>query len=139
MLVAGSTVLSALYYQNTFCTILLSGAICNSLMGKVWKVVIGSKRPTKSSKLFNSYGMPSSHSNSLFYFVSFLGFTVFDQYDYIPASLACTGFASYALTVCYYRVYVSHDHTVKQIIAGMMHGLFMGGVAYNVVLTHFSK
>ena len=55
-------------------------AIINALLGKVLKLIIGVRRPLNSDKRYVSYGMPSSHANSLFYYVSFLGNAIFDYY-----------------------------------------------------------
>ena len=129
--------MSVLYYQDALCVVLLLGAICNSLMGKLWKIMIGEKRPTKSNKTFTSYGMPSSHSNSLFYFVAYLSLYIYEHYEFIYALQICICMVIYTNIICYYRVYRSHDHTIPQIIAGMLHGLVVGTFMYTAVLPRF--
>ncbi len=107
--------------------VLFTGALCNALLGKVLKRIIGEMRPGHSRKSKTSYGMPSSHANSLFFFVSYLTTSaVMEDKTMLQVSLVFSCTCIYALAVCYHRVYISADHTILQICAGMVLGSTTG-------------
>lgn len=133
---AGSTFISAIINQTDFYFIMLAGAIVNSLQGKLLKILIGTKRPGHSKK--KSYGMPSSHANSLFFFVSYLTMNAASHHSVFIAVVVFIVTVMYSSLVCYYRVFVSKDHTVPQIVAGAVHGSMMGAACYTVALPWYS-
>ena len=100
----------------------------------MFKVLIGHKRPSDSNKSFVSYGMPSSHANSLFFFVCYLTIASIYNNGIYKGILVGIVLTCYALIVCYSRIYITMDHTLLQIIAGVLQGLINGYISYIYVL-----
>jgi hypothetical protein len=82
--------------------------------------------------------MPSSHANSLCFFVGYLTMAAADGYGSYTAAAVCAASVLYTFLVCYYRVYVSMDHTVPQILAGVVHGTAVGVASHALVLPWYS-
>jgi membrane-associated phospholipid phosphatase len=74
----------------------VSGGICNTLLSKVLKDTIRQPRPKLSKK--PGFGMPSSHAQSLFYFVSIssLCLTRYNTDHYVLNSMIVVGLITYA-------------------------------------------
>ena len=65
-IVIGLTSFFVLYYHNYQVIIFVIGAITQSFIGKGLKKILKQPRPSSSTRI--TYGMPSSHSNVLFFF-----------------------------------------------------------------------
>jgi acid phosphatase family membrane protein YuiD len=128
-LVSGLSLAACLYYQNKFCTTLFIGALFNALVGKILKLIINEKRPKDSTRDHNTHGMPSSHAGSLSFFVIFLSLEAsVISFSYGAVTYALT--MIYACCVCWCRVYRSRDHTVPQILVGLLVGHIMGFMTF---------
>lgn len=83
--------------------------------------------------------MPSSHANALSFHSMYLTLAIYYQdYDVgqtalflsqynvttLDLSCVCVGFMlySYTLTICYARIHYTHDHTIEQILVGLVMG-----------------
>jgi membrane-associated phospholipid phosphatase len=105
-----------------FVFLLVSGYI-NTLL-KLW---IKQPRPEGYKKFLYSehhrksvvYGMPSGHSQNVFYALTYLYLTVKDWAHWIP-----TGLTIAALMV--YERYTFHNHTLLQLLAGAVTGIALG-------------
>ena len=133
---SASAGISLLIFKNDFCAVMLIGALLNAVNGKVLKLILGQNRPNTSTK--SSYGMPSSHANSLFYFVSFLSFAAYDKYGLRVAAMTFLLTFLYSYSVCYCRVHLRRDHTWLQVIVGATFGSLVGACAYLEALPSFT-
>jgi dolichyldiphosphatase len=109
-------------------------ALLNAALAKVLKQLLALPRPKRSRK--DSFGMPSSHANSLFFFVSFLSAGAFARrLDFgLKIFLVTT---LYAFTICYVRVKLTEDHSIKQIVVGILMGGSIGLYTYYAFLPFF--
>jgi dolichyldiphosphatase len=69
-IVLGIAVLSVLFIESPLPVYYVVGGVCNAFLSKILKHVIKQPRPLGSLK--GGYGMPSSHSQSIFYFLAVL-------------------------------------------------------------------
>ena len=141
MLVASTAFTATYVYQNTFCGVMLGGSILNALMGKLLKRIIRFDRPSSSGKRNTSYGMPSSHANSLFFYVSYLSTASYhcSLHDGWSTSLVFGALVSYALSICYYKVCVNMDHSLEQVLAGIAQGSIVGVLCYHSALPYIRE
>lgn len=100
----------------------------NAFLCKAFKILLAVRRPYKSSK--TTYGMPSSHAQSLFYFVGYLSASSLYRRDNILSTVFIFSSTSiYSITVCYCRVEIDRDHTWPQVGVGLLIGLCIGAVS----------
>lgn len=98
-------------------------AVANGVLSKLVKNTLKIPRPSGSGK--NGYGMPSSHAQSFFFFLTVLAThrrRVFG--DSTPDGLgvaACVAIAGYAVVASYWRV-ATRLHTGAQTVAGAVLG-----------------
>ncbi len=71
-LVLGIAVLTVLFIESPLPVYYVVGGVCNAFLSKLLKITIKQPRPLGSLK--GGYGMPSSHSQSIFYFTAILCF-----------------------------------------------------------------
>ena len=117
-----------LYYIN--------GAVVNAILSKVLKNVFRVPRPALANE--GGYGMPSSHAQSLFYFVTILSCLGSKNIPKDNRIYGYIGFAftlTYAVTASTWRV-VTHLHTYTQTIVGAILGILMGFIVHNVEVTN---
>lgn len=133
-----------LYHHHPFCPSLFVFAVLNALLGKVLKVLLAKERPPQTRGKKRSLGMPSTHANAMSFHAGYIAWAVFDlQWEssgLISSGLLAGGgvyvvLLTYALCVCYARVYLTHDHTVEQILAG----LALGTVDAYLARTHLYR
>eukprot|EP01041_Mallomonas_annulata_P006177 gene6176-12512_t len=111
---------SVLLLNNTWMPLYYIGSgIFNSILSKFLKNIIKEPRPKES--LSTGYGMPSSHSQSLFYFITIVSLLTFDGRNDILASIFVSSLYIYGLLAIYWRV-KSRLHTTAQTIAGGLIG-----------------
>ncbi|ESP03246.1 hypothetical protein LOTGIDRAFT_237774 [Lottia gigantea] len=123
---------------HTMCYLL--GILINEIINWVLKHLIREIRPIRDrAVLFSEFGMPSSHSQFMWFFSIYLTFFLFvrvykncnwydDLWKYV---ISLSGFLS-AILVSYSRVYLGY-HTVSQITWGGIIGLTLGTVWFLVV------
>lgn len=105
----------------------VSGAVLNSLFGKFLKNIIKQPRPIESKK--RGYGMPSSHTTAISYFIAIIclkGSSVIAD-KRLQASCNILVLA-YGILACFWRIQ-SQLHTTAQILAGMILGLTSASLA----------
>jgi hypothetical protein len=95
------------------------GGLVNAVLSKLLKMIIRQPRPSTAVSL-TEYGMPSSHSQSLFYFSTIL----LSKFGYRRPLLASV-LALYTLTAASWRVSTGL-HTVEQTAVGAVVGAAMG-------------
>ena len=126
VLVSGCAFLSVFVMANNFTFIMLACALANAVLGKILKLITAQARPTASRKADRTYGMPSSHANSLFYFVSFLTIGAFLEFGLWCALKVGFLLSTYTMIVLYCRVEIDKDHTWLQVIVGGIIGSLVG-------------
>ena len=117
--VSGSTFVALAYLRTPWMLAFVCGALLNAAIGKTLKYTLNAKRP-ENSKL-TSPGMPSSHSQSLFYFATALSLAASSapstklpfHWLLVPAF---TYF--YSITVAYARIFLTQVHNVPQVAVG---------------------
>lgn len=126
------------------------GFLLTEISNFVLKNLIKQPRPTssrdKDSGSFSKYGMPSDHSQIMFYFSTFFILLVAFRYSISNnrfTQLMLKGFLIggsilVAVLVAYSRVYLEY-HTYQQIIVGSILGTFFGSLWFFAVHTFFSK
>lgn len=106
------------------------GSILNAMLSKILKVIF--KQPRPPPNLSADYGMPSSHSQVLFYFLSVIlmkkGFG-----GTLPIILT-----AYTLAATTWRVYV-RQHSLPQVLAGAVIGGFMGFLVKEIEAVYMIK
>ncbi|KAJ8300885.1 hypothetical protein KUTeg_022404 [Tegillarca granosa] len=89
--------------------------------------------------LYTEYGMPSSHSQCVWFFSTYMVFFLFirvyrnnnwidDLWKY------CTSLTCFIVSfiVCYSRIYL-HYHTLSQVACGALLGVFLGALWFGIV------
>ncbi|KAL4219386.1 Dolichyldiphosphatase 1 [Mactra antiquata] len=123
------------------------GIVINEGCNWVLKHTIREKRPQRDiAVLFTEYGMPSSHSQFMFFFATymilFLFIRIYRNYnclDDLWKYLTAIGSLTVACVVAYSRVYLGY-HTSSQVLWGGIIGIILGCIwfaAVQVVLTPF--
>ena len=125
-----------LLYSNWFSiSIFFVGFIINSLFNIFLKGFIRDKRPlhptafladekfSKSGAQY--YGMPSGHSQNVFYCISYLYYSIPNNTDWVLLS-----FIIGLLTL--WERYIFHNHTIQQLIVGAILGFTMGCISFSI-------
>ena len=101
--------------------------IFNAIFCKVLKEMIKQPRPFQSKK--SGYGMPSSHTSSITYFLLVFWFVGSEYIKHPFCRLLVTLLATvYGSLACYWRVQAGY-HTLSQILVGATNGLVFGTLA----------
>jgi membrane-associated phospholipid phosphatase len=129
-----------LYKKKTLLMYYLYGYFLNLLLNLVLKGMIKQPRPLDDPELFklalkhsirfrfingfpyDSFGMPSGHSQAIFYTVFFIYLALRDIY-------VTLFFISIALLTAYQRV-LFNDHTILQVIVGIVVGILFAFLIY---------
>lgn len=99
------------------------GAVLNGVVSKCLKNIIKQPRPPQSVKL--GYGMPSSHTQSFFFFLTAL---TSNSSRFLSAKLSALLFSAilvYSCAASYWRV-VTGVHTFSQTLIGAVVGILFG-------------
>jgi membrane-associated phospholipid phosphatase len=127
------TSVSYLYVQNSYTTIYIVGFLINSLINYILKGVFGQPRPIDDTHLFKlekiyrklsfeKYGMPSGHTQSMFYSTIYTYLT-------LKNNMLLFGCLTISLVTIYQRVQ-SQQHFLLQTIVGAIFGSIIGYVFY---------
>lgn len=125
-----------LLYSKWFSiSIFFIGYIINALFNIVLKRFIRDKRPLKpipflaDEKFQKSgaqyYGMPSGHSQNVFYCIAYLFYSIPKQIDWVLLS-----FIIGLLTI--WERYVFHNHTIRQLVVGSILGFLIGSISFSI-------
>lgn len=131
-IVSLSSAFFAVYWKDVLSVSIFVFALVTAFIGKVLKYILAHKRPSTKEKenIRTSYGMPSSHANSLFYFVSFLTTYYTQQQNDVKLALQiCFCTSLYTIIVLYARIFINKDHTILQCVAGCLSGSLLGYLA----------
>jgi membrane-associated phospholipid phosphatase len=128
-------VIYLLYSKWFSISIFFVGYIINALCNIVLKGLLHGRRPTNptaflANEKFNKtgpqqYGMPSGHSQNVFYCIAYLYSSIPKQIDWILLS-----FIIGILTIL--ERYVFHNHTIGQLIVGAIVGFVIGSVSFSI-------
>ena len=116
--------------------------VCNSFLNLFLKNIIKQDRPDDPKKFIYSehfskkkniqfYGMPSGHSQSVFFSITYLFFTL------CSLNLYLVMFCVFVARMMIIERYLFHNHTLYQLLAGAIVGIFIGLIVVliqNVVL-----
>lgn len=120
------------------------GLLVNEVVNMLLKRMMKSPRPCSvldSKKLYNKYGMPSSHAQFMGFMAAYAVFFayirlkvhVYENFtDNIRQHFISLSSVAVALIVCYSRLYL-HYHTVEQVLTGLVVGVISGVVWFYVV------
>jgi len=119
--------------KSTLLVVYWMGFIINLIVHIILKVLIAQPRPSEDKRLFNlkmlsgkrvgydTYGMPSGHSQTSFYSVAFIHFALRNSMITLP-------FLLISLNTMYQRVKYK-NHTIGQVVVGAIVGAGMGYVS----------
>ena len=116
-------------------TVYYIGLVFSQLLNRILKPVLKGTRPSNPIKFLasehftkksNTYGMPSGHSQSVFYSLTYLYFVLGKFYPWL-----C--FASIIGIATIIQRWVHHNHTILQLFAGAVLGSLFG---YSVFYLH---
>ncbi|KAK6511556.1 hypothetical protein TWF481_000471 [Arthrobotrys musiformis] len=103
-----------------------AGQLGNEAINYVLKRVIKEARPTNLKG--KGYGMPSSHTQFMFFFATYISLWIAVRNKFLPKpvkSLLLLSLPALAVGVAWARVYL-HYHTVKQVLVGSGAGVVIG-------------
>lgn len=153
--------------DETFQISFFIGILLNECLNSVLKLSIRQPRPALRNSYYGEFGMPSSHSQFMFFFTTYTILFLLKRFvvtfansnisfsslnlcyifrlhhsrplERIARALAIVVCVVVTLLVCYGRVYLMY-HTVSQVIAGAFIGVFSGALWFlfvHVILTPF--
>ena len=121
---------------TTYLWVFLVGFILNNLLNIILKLAIKEPRPTKDQKAieigvvngarigFDKFGMPSGHAQNCGYCLSFITMVINNPF--------VTGIYSLITAMSLFQRHVYKNHTLLQLIIGLVIGLGIGYVMYNL-------
>lgn len=126
------------------------GVLFNEICNTVLKHILREPRPLarNTNLLYSEYGMPSSHSQFMWFFASYMLYFTFIRLQYanskafkeffwkVAGAVLCIAIAC---IVSYSRIFLQY-HTWKQVIYGALFGIIIGTIWFiiiNVVLTPY--
>ena len=133
--------------KNVYYSSLFFFAICNGLLGKTLKRLLAIQRPSESIKKHESLGMPSSHGNCFAFHSMYITLELYnndknddDVVDVVVVSWYFFFIISYTLTfiICYTRVYYTYDHTVEQVLVGVVMGSVNAYLSRSMIYPSYS-
>jgi len=109
------------------------GLLFNEALNAVLKHIIKQPRPMSRDNMYNEYGMPSSHSQFMWFFSIYMFLFIWVRLQHITNTKTvwfCKTIGSFgcfvtALVVTFSRIYLLY-HTVNQVIVGSLIGSLLG-------------
>jgi len=142
ILIGFATLIISRRDMHTICYCL--GMVLNEICNLVLKHLIKESRPMKRDTLHTEYGMPSSHSQFMWFFVCYLILFIFirvhnnyNTIDNVWKYVACVLGVCAAVCVSYSRVYLGY-HTGSQVLWGCLIGLCLGLLYFLLVQLVFT-
>jgi len=120
-----------------------SGILINEGINSMLKHTIKQARPMTRNVQYNEYGMPSSHSQFMWFFAAYAALFLWVRLHHInnnsPSvwmwkTIASCGCVVGAFTVAVSRVYLQY-HTVPQVVVGSLFGSVLGVLWF--LVTHY--
>ena len=113
----------------------IGGYIFNSILNSLLKYIFKEPRPNDWELLklgithkkrfgYERYGMPSGHAQHCGYILAFMTLVLNNPW--------ITGIYSVFTLICMYQRYLYENHTIKQIVVGLLIGLGTGYLLYEV-------
>lgn len=117
-----------LFNKTDIFVVFIIGYIVNVLLNTTLKKWIHQKRPSNPIKFLinehvSSYGMPSNHSQSIFYCITFL----------LLSRNKLDVWTLVSLLICLLALYERwhfRNHTIEQLMVGMVIGIVIGNIFY---------
>ncbi|KAF9096818.1 Dolichyldiphosphatase 1 [Mortierella sp. AM989] len=113
--------------------VMLAGQLANELLNQILKRLVKQARPTEY--LGDGYGMPSSHSQFMAYFSTYMVILMFRrgiEPGAIIPQLVCAAVVIWSGLVVYSRVHLFY-HTWQQVAAGTICGCAFALIYYQIV------
>uniref|UniRef100_A0A2M4BXD6 Dolichyldiphosphatase n=1 Tax=Anopheles marajoara TaxID=58244 RepID=A0A2M4BXD6_9DIPT len=133
-----------LFRRDLHTIVFFAGTLVNESINMILKHWIQEPRPVSRAQIWNEYGMPSSHSQFMCFFATYVLLFIFIRLHHMNNSssarierivrllmLAICWVA--AFLVCFGRVYLLY-HSVRQVMVGALIGTVTGGLWF--ALTH---
>ncbi|KAF0991620.1 hypothetical protein HZS_1274 [Henneguya salminicola] len=138
-IIVGLTTLLAFSKFKKKYLFLLIGLFLNEISSKFIKNVLKQSRPPPLGYKFSSYGMPSSHTQFIFFFVAFLILCVINKkhLHFFKRLIFCSFLIGLAVFVSYSRIYHNY-HTLSQVYVGAILGS-LGGIGWFLVYSRFKE
>jgi dolichyldiphosphatase len=122
------------------------GTTLNEVLNLVLKYTFCEARPMQRSVLYTEYGMPSSHSQFMWFFATYMVYFVFIRLQHMNnnsvlenawKTVITVGCVSMAAVVTISRVYLQY-HTWKQVLSGALVGFLFGSLWFAVTYLIFT-
>lgn len=133
----GSGFITLILFRRDLHTItFFLGTLASEALNYFLKHTIQDPRPVTRPNDYNEFGMPSSHSQFMWFFATYISFFVFIRLHHMNnntimesmSKLVIIGSSvALALTVCVSRVYLQY-HTLAQVICGSVVGFLFATV-----------
>ncbi|KAK4293765.1 hypothetical protein Pmani_033565 [Petrolisthes manimaculis] len=122
-----------LFRRDLHTIMFFAGALLNEVINIVLKNIIGEPRPMTRPGLYTEYGMPSSHSQMMWFFASYSVLFFIFRLRHISNSMmelmwkvvVAAGVIVAACIVMYSRVYLLY-HSWSQVLCGAIVGVVLG-------------
>ncbi|XP_041976948.1 dolichyldiphosphatase 1-like [Aricia agestis] len=117
------------------------GTLVNEVINIILKHIICEARPLARGNLYNEYGMPSSHSQFVWFFSSYVLYFFIIRLHHINNNniisllwrvIIVGSCISLSLIVSAARVYL-HYHTTSQVVVGAIVGIIFGTIWFTIV------
>jgi len=122
--------------KRKYMTYLIFGYVFSGLSNILFKFILKEPRPTNDWQIlrlgithskrfsFDVYGMPSGHAQYCGFLLAFTGLVLNDPF--------ITGIYAFLTLICMYQRYLYENHSIKQVIVGLVIGLAFGYLMYFV-------
>ncbi|XP_046734717.1 dolichyldiphosphatase 1-like [Diprion similis] len=126
----------------------LGGVVVNEVVNFSLKHAIREARPIRREVIYTEYGMPSAHTQFMWFFATYATIFVFvrlhhnnnstvsERFWRITIIASCVGVAT---LVAFSRIYLQY-HSIAQVLCGVIVGIFVGSIWFlvtHLVLTPF--
>ncbi|EAA08176.3 AGAP002666-PA [Anopheles gambiae str. PEST] len=134
-----------LFRRDLHTIVFFLGTLVNECLNILLKHWIQEPRPVSRAQIWTEYGMPSSHSQFMCFFATYVLLFIFIRLHHINNSnsarferlvrlLVLAICWTAAFLVCFGRIYLLY-HTLSQVLIGALVGTVMGALWF--LLTHF--
>jgi dolichyldiphosphatase len=126
-----------LFKKQTYLYYFSAGLVINNILNIILKIIIKEPRPNSEFKnvelavkngenvYFDKFGMPSAHLQNSFYILIYtllaIGPTKFANMFILYITLS---------VICAYQRFITHNHTILQLIVGSIVGSIIGYITY---------
>lgn len=134
------TLITVLYLRSLHVVFFTAGAICCAITAQILKRLLRQPRPMSTKK---SYGMPSSHSQVIAFFTTYIYCTVLhssssSSMGWLERALVLAAAGISGVSVIWSRVQLGH-HTPAQVMVGATIGSVMAYGWYAVWTSYWAE